>query len=169
MSSRLTPKQAIFIAEYLIDGNATRAAIAAGYSEAGAHVAGARLLKRSKVAAAIAAHHAQRQEKLKITAERVLEEIAKLAFFDPGDLFDQHGHLRPITQLDDITRAAIAALDVETKKLGETATVMTRIKLADKGQNLERLGRYLKLFTDRLEHDGRVTLEQLVCGQSEAA
>lgn len=165
---KLTPKQAIFIAEYLIDCNATRAASAAGFAASSAHVTGARLLKNATIAAAIAERQQQRQQKLKITAERVLEEIAKLAFYDPKDLFDARGFLKPVTEMDDITRAAIAALDTETREIaGEgplQRTLLKKIKLADKGLNLERLGRYLKLFTDRVEHDGRVTLEQLVCG-----
>lgn len=164
----MTPKQAIFIAEYLIDGNGTRAASAAGFAPESAHVTAARLLKIPKIAAAIAERQERRQEKLKISAERVLEELAKLAFYDPRDLFDERGFLKPITEMDDITRAAIAALDTETRELGGEGplqrTLVKKIKLADKGLNLERLGRYLKLFTDRVEHDGRVTLEQLVCG-----
>lgn len=168
MSGKLTPKQAMFVAEYLIDGNATRAAIAAGFAENSAHVTGARLLKSPKVAAAIAAGQARRAQKLEISAERVLAELAKLAFYDPRDLFDERGRMKPMTELDDITRAAIAGLDTETREIqgeGPTQrTVVKKVKLADKGLNLERLGRYLKLFTDRVEHDGRVTLEQLVCG-----
>lgn len=165
--SKLTPKQAIFIAEYLVDGNATRAATAAGFSAASAHVTGVRLLKNEKIAAAIQDGHARRAQKLEITADRVLEEIAKLAFYDPRDLFNADGSLKPVTQMDDISRAAISALDVETKAHpgGIILSRLAKVKLADKGTNLERLGRYLKLFTDRIEHDGRVTLEQLVCGE----
>jgi len=170
MSAKVTPKQGIFIAEYLIDGNGTRAAIAAGCPASSAHVAAARWLKNEKVAAAIEAAHARRTEKLRVTSERVLEEIAKLAFYDPRDLFDENGQLKPVTELDDISRAAIAGLEVETKRHagGIIVSRVGKVKLADKGQNLERLGRYLKLFTDRIEHDGRVTLEQLVCGDADA-
>lgn len=159
MSGKLTPKQAMFVAEYLIDGNATRAAVAAGFAACSAHVTGARLLRHAKVAAAIAAGHARRAEKLKISAERVLEEIAKLAFYDPRDLFDERGNLHPITQLDDISRAAIAGLDTERRDTKCSRTIVTKVKLADKGQNLERLGRWLKLFTDRVEHDGKIAVE----------
>jgi phage terminase small subunit len=162
--SGITPKQAIFAAEYLIDGNATRAAIASGFSEASAHVTGARLLRNAKVAAAIADGQARRAQKLEITAERVLRELAKLAFYDPGELFDERGNLLPVQRLDETARAAITALDTETREVNGARTVVKKVKLADKGLNLERLGRYLKLFTDRVEHDGRVTLEQLVCG-----
>jgi phage terminase small subunit len=172
-NAKLTPKQAIFIAEYLVDGNATRAAIAAGFAVSSADVTGARLLKNSKVAKALAFRHARRVDKLEITAERVLGELAKLAFFDPGKLFDESGHLLPIAEMDDVTRVAVAGLDVELREGGSSAGVglgvsrVSKVKLADKGQNLERLGRYLKLFTDRVEHDGKLTLEQLVCGAND--
>lgn len=165
MSKKLTPKQALFISEYLIDGNATRAAIAAGAPAAGAHVAGARWLKGDKVAAAIAEAHGRRAAKLEVNAERVLAELAKLAFYDPADLFDEKGRLLPITRLDDISRAAIAGIEVETRERGGSPSVLSKVKLADKGLNLERLGRYLKMFTDKVEHNGRFTLEQLVTGE----
>lgn len=162
----LTPKQAIFVAEFLISRNATRAAIAAGYSEKTAESAGSRLMRNVKVSAVIAERNARLEEKLDVSAQRVIRELAKLAFYDTRDLFDERGMLKPITQLDEITRAAIAGLDVETREFeGEGPVIRTsvkRVKLADKGQNLERLGKYLKLFTDRVEHDGRISLEQLV-------
>lgn len=168
-TTKLTPKQAVFIAEYLVDGNATRAAIAAGFAASSADVTGARLLKNAKVSKTLALRHARRVDKLEITAERVLGELAKLAFYDPGKLFGEDGQLLPIAEMDDVTRAAIAGLDVEQREGTATRSVSTvrKVKLADKGINLERLGRYLKLFTDRIEHDGRVTLEQLVCGSYE--
>ncbi len=165
-TAKLTPRQGIFIAEYLVDGNATRAAIAAGFAVSSADVTGARLLKKSKVAKALALRHARRVDKLEITAERVLGELAKLAFYDPGKLFDESGDLLPIPQMDDVTRAAVASLDVEKRFGKQGPSTILKVKLADKGSNLERLGRYLKLFTDRVEHGGRVTLEQLVSGDS---
>ena len=169
MAGKLTPKQAIFIAEYLVDGNATRAAVAAGFSEASAAVTGARLLKNRTIAQAITLRQSQRVVKLEITAERVLGELAKLAFYDPGNLFDAEGKMLPVTALDEVTRAAISAIDCEMKDDEGTRTITKKVKLADKGQNLERLGKYLKLFTDKLEHSGRLSLEQLVCGGEEEA
>lgn len=175
MAGQLTPKQALFIGQYLADAdrNATRAAIAAGVPERSAAVTASRWMKSPKVAAAIQEGTARIEAKLEVKAERVLRELAKLAFYDPRDLFDEKGQLKKFTELDEITRAAVAGLDVETREFeGEGPVVQTyvkKFKLADKGQNLERLGRYLKLFTDRVEHDGRVTLEQLVSGQTEAA
>lgn len=164
MAGELTPKQAMFIAEFLVDGNATRAALAAGVPEKSAAVTASRWLKNRKIAALIGERQAKRTAKLEITAERVLQELAKLAYHDPGNLYDEQGKLKPVYLLDDVTRAAVASVEVEEKSTRGSRSITKKVKLADKGQNLERLGRYLKLFTDRIEHDGRVTLEQLVCG-----
>ena len=164
MDGRLTPKQARFAAEYLIDGNATRAAAAAGFGEKGAHAQGSRLLKNAKVAAAITEGHARRAKKLEISAERVLEELAKLAYYDPGDLYDGAGNRIPVNKLDADIRAAVCAVDDDVQEsLGEADAegikppIITRkqkIKMADKIQALDRLGRYLKLLTDKFESSG---------------
>jgi phage terminase small subunit len=159
---KLTPKQAMFVAEYLVDSNATRAAIKAGFSEASAAVTGARLLKNAKISAAIADRKAYLVKKLELSAEHVLQELAKLAFYDIRDLFDTKGKLKPITQLDDVSRAAIAGIDVQGKRS------ITKIKLSDRGQNLERLGRYFKLFTDRLEHDGKLAVDDALTDHERA-
>jgi phage terminase small subunit len=162
----MNPRQAIFYGEYIKDGNATRAAIAAGSAENGAHVAGARMLKNAKVAAAIEAWKARQCERLEITAERVLQELARLAIYDPGHLYDKDGNQIPVHKLDDVTRAAIAGVEDETETTSQAGEKVTtrkqKVKFADKGQNLERLGKYFKLFTDKVEHGGRVTLAQLV-------
>ena len=147
-ANRLTPRQAVFIAEYLIDGNATRAAIAAGFAEASAAVTGAKLLKNSKVSRALALRNARRAGKLEITAERVLGELAKLAFYEPAKLVDGDGDLLPVAEMDESTRAAIASMDVETREGKSGASTVRRLRLADKGTNLERLGKHLRLFGD---------------------
>ena len=165
MSGKLTPRQAVFAAEYLIDGNATRAASAAGFGAGSAHVQGARLLKNAKVAAAIEDANGRRAQKLELTAERVLEELMKLAIFDPGKLYDDDGNRIPVHRLDPDTRAAVAAVEDETVDgPGRVRTMTQKVKMADKVRALELLGKNQKLFTDKVEHDGHVTLEQLVCG-----
>ncbi len=154
----MTPRQAIFYGEYIKDGNGTRAAIAAGYPERSAHTAAARLLKNREIAEAIAAWRNRQCARLEITAERTLQELARLAFYDPGRLYDKDGNRIPVHLLDDHTRAAVASIEDETAetrgapdKKGErpvTVTRKQRVKLADKGPNLERLGKHLKLFGD---------------------
>lgn len=75
----LTAKQERFVAEYLVDGNATRAAIAGGYSERTAARIGSELLTKPNVKAALDAGRKRLAEKLELTAEKVLADIARVA------------------------------------------------------------------------------------------
>ena len=168
--STFTNKQEMFIKEYLIDLNATQAAIRAGYSEKTASQQGERLLRNVQVSAAIQEAMNKRSNKLEITAERVLQEIAKLAFYDPRNFFDDDGRIKPISELDENTAMALGGIETLHKIIGDEKdgmAVVTKIKLVDQGQNLERLGRHLKLFTDKVEHSGSLTLEQIVAGANE--
>jgi phage terminase small subunit len=74
----LTPKQALFVQEYLVDLNATQAAIRAGYSAKTARAVGHENLKKPDIAEAIAEAQAERAEKVKIDAEYVLRQAVKL-------------------------------------------------------------------------------------------
>lgn len=149
MSGKLTPKQAIFAAEYLIDFNATRAATAAGFAAASAQVTGARLLKNAKVAAAIAGGQARVAQKLEITIERTARELAKVAYGDIGEMFDEAGSLLPVHRMSETARAAIAAVDIETiDGPGRVRTVTQKVKRADRIRALELLGKYQKMFGD---------------------
>ena len=102
----------LFVAEYLIDLNATRAAIAAGYSPKTAGQQGSRLLKNVKVLTEIAGKTKERIARLEITADNVLNELAKLAFFDPRKFFKPDGSAIPITELDDDTAMALAGFEM---------------------------------------------------------
>lgn len=82
----LNDKQARFAAEYLVDLNATQAAIRAGYSEKTAHAQGHDLLKHPEVAERIGVLMAERSARTQISADRVLEELAAMAFYDPADI-----------------------------------------------------------------------------------
>ncbi|CAA2136743.1 terminase small subunit [Hyphomicrobium sp. ghe19] len=82
----LTPKQRRFVENYLLDLNATQAAIRAGYSKRTAQEQGSQLLNHPTIRIAIDAAKAERSAKTEICAEQVLEEIAAMAFYDPGEL-----------------------------------------------------------------------------------
>jgi phage terminase small subunit len=77
---KLTKKQSVFVEEYLVDLNATQAAIRAGYSEKTAHVIGAKLVNKSLVADAIAVRMRDREARTQITQDKVLREISPIAF-----------------------------------------------------------------------------------------
>lgn len=150
-------KQRNFVVNYLVNGfNATKAAKDAGFSAKSADTQGSRLLANVKIKAVIAARTGKALAKKEITAENVLQEIAKMAFFDPRRLFRPDGTLIPITELDDDTAASIAGMDVIDRN-GEIR--LKKIKIADKGSSLERLGRHLKLFTDTVEHKGTLGVQ----------
>ena len=152
------------MAEYCVSLNATSAAIAAGYSEKSAEYLGYQLLQKPPVRDAIAAKLGKVCGKLEISAQRVLEELAKLAFYDPGDFFESDGSLKGIKELDADTRRAIAGLEVTELFEGKDVAdgpqqktvygLLKKIKLTDKRAALELLGKYLKLFTDRSEISG---------------
>lgn len=147
VKSRPTPRRQRFVAEYLIDLNATQAAIRAGYSKATAYSAGQRLLKNVEVAAAVEAAMAERQVRTEITADMVIRELAKIAFLDPRKFFRPDGSLVPVHELDDDAAAGLAGLDVTIHVGGngdETRTA--KIKLADKRAALVDLGKHLGLF-----------------------
>ena len=161
MSKPLTAKQSMFVKEYLIDLNATQAAIRAGYSEKTAGKIGQENLIKPDVQAAIQIAMDSRASKLDITAERVLAEIAKMAFVNFQDLYDESGNLIEVQNLPRDVAAAVSTIKINLTE----ASALQEIKLHDKGQALERLGRHLKLFTDKVEHSGKFTLEQLVSGE----
>lgn len=161
----LTPKQERFVDEYLIDLNATQAAIRAGFSAANADKIGSELLGKTRVAEAVAKAKAERSARTGLTADRVLEELAAIGFARMTD-FAEWGDgaqmsLRPSATLTDHQAAAIAQV-VETEKfvksLGKGEQLMSRertIKLHDKLGTLKLLGQHVGLFADRVEHTGK--------------
>ena len=145
----LTSKQARFIEEYLIDLNATQAAIRAGYSEKTAYSQGEGLLRNVDVAAAVAEAKAARSERTEITQDRVIEEYAKLAFIEMG-MFVEWGEngvtLKASADLPPELRAAVAEVSETTTEHGGTV----RFKLHDKKGALDSLARHLGMFKDNL-------------------
>ncbi len=147
--AQLTDKQAAFVREYLVDKNATQAAIRAGYSPKTARSIGEENLSKPDIRAAIDAGLADLASRVGITAERVLRERARIAFFDPRKLLDAQGNPLPMQDLDDDTAAAIAGVEViEMKGGAEIPGVLSLVKkyrLAAKDTSLAALEKYLGL------------------------
>lgn len=91
--AKLTAKQQRFVEEYLIDLNATQAAIRAGYSPKTANEQGARLLANASVQEAIAKAMAERSRRTGISQDRVIQELARIAFVNPKNIIDLKMHL----------------------------------------------------------------------------
>ena len=157
----MTAKHALFVAEYMKDLNATQAAIRAGYSKKTANREGSRLMSNADIKQAIQAGAAKRLRAADLTAERVLEEMRRLAFSDVRRVFDANGDLRPIHELSDDEAATIASIEVVKKNLaaGDNHTdTVHKIKVWDKPKSLEMLGKHFNLLTEQVRHTGALTI-----------
>ena len=141
--AKLTPKQAQFVDEYLVDLNATAAAIRAGYSEKTARFIGAENLTKPNVSAEIAQRRARLRSKLEISQEAVLQELASIAFANGTDFVTVTGAgllcVRPTSEVPKNRLPAIAGI-----KYGAQTGI--EIKLHDKVRALELLGKHLGVF-----------------------
>jgi phage terminase small subunit len=157
----MNDKQRRFVAEYRKDLNATRAYIAAGYSPKGASQSAEKLLRNAEIAAAVAEKTQQQLEKADLTAERVLEELRRLAFADIRSLFDEHGNLKPLHELTQEQAACIGGFEVIKKNAeagdGKIDTVH-KVKVIDKTRTLEMLAKHFALLTERIEHTGEIQI-----------
>lgn len=154
----LTAKQECFVAEYLIDLNATQAAIRAGYSEKTAYSMGQRLLKNVEVQAALQEAQAKRSERTEITQDRVLQELARIGFADirkavawgrspidteaaeadPNSLGIYPVELKPSSEVDGDTAAAISEVSLTAQGV--------KLKMHDKLAALDKLARHLGML-----------------------
>jgi phage terminase small subunit len=162
----LTDKQKRFVEEYLVDLNATQAAIRAGYSEKTARSVGSENLTKPDIMAAIEEAQAARSERTGITADQVLTELAKIGFYDirkavrwgrsPVDTESENAspnglgvypvELVPSEQMDDDTAAAVSEVSLTQNGI--------KIKMHDKRAALVDIGRHLGMFKDKVEHSG---------------
>lgn len=174
--SELTAKQRAFVREYLVDLNATQAAIRAGYSEDTAYAIGAENLRKPQLASAIDAAMKLRSERTQITADMVLKELAKIGFADirravkwqssliteednpeGGDtvifktIVTNNVQLVSSEEIDDETAAAVS-------EISQNATGGLKIKLHDKRAALVDIGKHLGMFTDRVQLSGEVAV-----------
>lgn len=150
----LNPRQQLFAREYLVDLNATQAAIRAGYSKRSASSIAERLLKKPEIRRRVQAGMDRRAKRLEISADDVLKGLARVAFADMRQLFDAEGELLSPHQWPDDVAAAIAGADFVTASKGEGAVEqVAKIKANDRLRALELLGKHLVLFQDRVQHD----------------
>ncbi|MDH5556626.1 MAG: terminase small subunit [Alphaproteobacteria bacterium] len=153
ISKKLNDRERLFVREYLIDLNATQAAIRAGYARNTAGTHAHRVFNRPRVKAAIEAAMAGRAEKLEITADRVLRELALMGFANLMDYFKPQADGSAYVDLSRLTRdqaTALVEIQVEEFVSGRGAAgrevKKTKVKLADKSRNLELVGKHLGLF-----------------------
>lgn len=155
----LTGKQRRFVEEYLIDLNATQAAERAGYSPKTAYSIGNENLSKPEIAKAIQAAMKERERRTQITQDRVLQELARIAFFDIRKLYNDDGSMKAPHELDDDAAAALSGVDVTEEFQGkgedrEQVGFTKKAKIFDKGTALTLAMRHLGMLKDKVEHSG---------------
>lgn len=140
--SRLTQKQAAFVREYLVDLNATQAAIRAGYSQRTANEQGARLLTKVSVQTAVSIAMAERAAQVNYTAESVLQRHIEIDRLDVLDILNEQGAIKPLREWPAAWRKTVSGFEI--MELGTNA-ILKKIKLPDKLRNLELLGKHVNV------------------------
>lgn len=153
----MTKKQKRFCEEYLIDLNATQAAIRAGYSPGTAGAIGAENLTKPEIQRAVAKAMAERSRRTGVNAERVVLELAKIAFVNVGNVIDATDATLK-TDADPEDLAAIQSIKV--KDMGDMG-IEREIRMADKLKALELLGRHLGMFNDKIRLDAKLNTGKL--------
>lgn len=173
--AKLTAKQQRFCDEYLIDLNATQAAIRAGYKETTAYSMGQRLLKNVEVQNKIQQRKQDRMERTEITQDMVIRELALIAFSNAADyasvveedvMVERDGEQFPLLDLDGkpvkyrTVKPVLTAELTEDQKKALSVIKKGRdgfeVKPYDKVRALELLGKHLGMFTDKVEMSGQV-------------
>lgn len=138
-----------FAREYVVDHNASAAAIRVGYAVSSSRLTGSRLMKTQIVKDYIAKHEAKLAAKMEVTAERVIAEFARIGFSDIREIFDETGALKGIHTLGDDAARSIGAVDIRReRRRGSNADgspreeEVVKVKLLDKVRALEALAKH---------------------------
>lgn len=148
--AKLTEKQKRFVEEYLIDLNATQAAIRAGYAINRASEQGHQLLQKTTVSAEIEKALAERSRRTGINQDRVVQELARIAFVNITDVVNSDCEILSSASEDDL--AAIESVKAKTipTKSGEVG-VEREVRLSSKLKALELLGKHLGMWNDKID------------------
>ena len=150
---KLNPKQQRFVEEYLIDLNATQAAIRAGYSPKTATAIASENLSKPSISAAIAWAMAERSKRTGITQDRILEELAKVAFIKLTDIVDDTGKIKAGATDED--RACIESIKYKRTDTDTGYSEEREVKASSKLKAIELLMRHTGML------DSRISKEQL--------
>lgn len=159
--AKLTEKQQRFVDEYLIDLNATQAAIRAGYSVKTANEQGSQNLAKLSIQQAIAEQMAERSKRTGINQDRVILELAKIALVKMTDIVDSQGRIKSDASPDDL--ACIESVKYKKSESDTGSSVEREVKIASKLKALELLGKHLGMWNDKL--DVNITQPIVITGE----
>lgn len=160
--AKLTAKQQRFCDEYLIDLNATQAAIRAGYKRSEYTDTNAnKLLENTRIAEEIEKAMAERSKRTGINQDRVVQELAKLAFVNAADVIDvDSATVLPNAKPEDL--ACIQSVKVKRTTKGKNVIEEREVRFYDKKDSLVQLGRHLGMFKDKIEQTVDMDLNIIV-------
>ena len=155
----MTPKKHRFAEEYLIDLNATRAAIRAGYSAHTAHAIGHDLLRELEVVSLVDQLKRERSESTGIDAAWVLKRLRAEADADMADLYNDHGTLLPVEDWPLIWRTGLmVGIETEEREVdGVKVGIVRKVKQSDRIKRLELIGRHVGVQAFKDQVDLKVT------------
>lgn len=157
---QLSEQRQRFVDEYLIDLNGTQAAIRAGYSVKTAQEQASRLLSNVMVQEAISKKMAERSKRTGVNQDRVVLELAKIAFVRMTDVVDSNGRIRSDASDDDL--ACIESVKYKHSDTDSGYSVEREVKIGSKLKALELLGKHLGMWNDKL--DVNVTAPIVISG-----
>ncbi|MBZ6385522.1 MULTISPECIES: terminase small subunit [Pantoea] len=155
----LTDKQEMFCREYLIDLNATQAAIRAGYSDNTARKIGSENLTKPDIAQRIIDLKSERNERVEVNADYVLRRLVEIDEMDVLDILKDDGGLKMVREWPKVWRTTLSGLDILTTvtNFDETTmeNILKKIKWPDKVKNLELLGKHISVmaFKEQAAHE----------------
>lgn len=152
---KLTDKQKAFCQEYIIDFNAAQSAIRAGYSKDTAKQIGARLLSNVYLQGEVNKQLDERTQRVEVKQDRIVYELAKLAFADLGNYVSVDSSGVTVKDLDDLDTSLLQEASQSVNKEG----VNVKIKMHDKLKALELLGKHLAMYTDKTETHGTIVYD----------
>lgn len=143
--SELNIKQEAFCREYIVDLNATQAAIRAGYSERTASSQGERLLRHAEVNKFISELLEKRNKEVQVNANYVLRRLVEIDEMDVADILTDAGDIKPIKEWPKVWRTSLSAIDIQLINSGDMDVITKKVKWPDKLRNLELLGKHVNV------------------------
>jgi phage terminase small subunit len=161
----LTPKQQKFVEEYLIDLNATQAAIRAGYSVRSANEIGNENMSKPSIQAEISKAMAERSRRTGVNQDRIVQELARLAFVSVPGFVSGEGKIKDSATVDDL--ACVESIKYKASS-GENGMMVEReVKVGSKVKALELLGKHVGMWNDKI--DINVALPIVISGSDDLA
>lgn len=163
--TKLTNLEISFTEQYVLLMDGKKAVLAAGFPAKGAADRAEELLAKANVRFRINHLLEEKRRRYAVTEQRIIQELAQMAFFDPLEVYELDGSVKPLNQITPEARRCIKDISFRAIGKGRNAEVYTQYSVHDKMRGLELLGKYLALFTDKVDISGKLDVKRLSDGE----